>query len=126
MSETLIGVIIGALAAIVGSVIGALITYYLDFRRSRRIEKKEVYELVETSVFYTNPNMVKYLETPKLLDLIEKTQVKLSLYSNNVQLKTLYSQIGAYLLEENTNSTDKEFRLLCDTITELMRKDLNL
>ena len=50
MSETLLGAIIGAVAAIIGGIAGQIITYFIDKQKTKSYNKQLTYELVIKTV----------------------------------------------------------------------------
>ncbi|MFB0921182.1 MAG: hypothetical protein QMB62_09920, partial [Oscillospiraceae bacterium] len=81
MSETLLGVIIGASAAILGGIIGEIIKYCLENRIYKKELKCKAYELIERSVLQFGQSEL-YVSPREALMTLEEMKVKSLLYAS--------------------------------------------
>ncbi len=131
MSETLWGVVIGALAAIAGGIIGELLKFLLETLRFRRDKKVEAYESIYK---FSEPGRFESMITGDFesMDMLsfakvfEDSNAKVRLYASKT-VKRLYVQITD-LLKPGNADRDKldRFLELNNLLIIQMRKELKI
>lgn len=125
MSETLIGVIIGAASAILGGILGELVKFYLDIIREHKARRREVYIRIEKCLLYIeNTKMLNYLPTEDLRKLIEDSSPYIDLYASK-KIRVLYGSINELAKVQN-NNTNIELQEKIEKLKEIMRKELSI
>lgn len=125
MSEGLMGVAIGAVAAISGGLIGEIYKYHMEIQQYKRTRMQEAYELAERSIIQGGV-FCKFMSGDELRATIESTQIKFSLFASN-KAETLFDKISE--LNSRPQLTDNErieFDELHIQLIKQMRKDLNI
>lgn len=128
MSENLIGVIIGAVAAILGGAVGSMVTYYFNRRMFIQKEKKLTYELayeVLVELEESNPFRDKeYLRTKEFRDKCNRTHSRLVLYAPS-DIVDLYTRLLEILDSGGYGSVRyEEYCFYSEQLVSKMRKDL--
>ena len=91
MSETVIGAIIGALAALLGACIAAPITSWLEGKRFMREQRALAYEAAQRVIYSSGLTEPPY-DFKEHVQLIESAAVKMALYATP-RATTLFTEI---------------------------------
>lgn len=123
MTEALWGVIIGAIAAILGGAITQFITYYFDKKKGRRKKLCETYEAINKAIIITT-NM-DYYNSDEFKRLSLEAVSKVDLYTDYSIRKSFSDVMAIAMKTDKTDEDMKEYQAAIDIMTLLMRTELN-
>lgn len=122
MSEGLLGVIIGAIAAIAGGLLGELVKYKLEKQLGLIKQRSRVYEHIQKCIVRVD-NGCNYFSTEQQLKDIEEMSILTSLYASP-EVKKEVDILSEMLLAERSEILIKDITNQSLKIEKLMRRDL--
>lgn len=129
MTDTLIGAIIGAISAILGGVIGQMVTYFYNRKNVIREEKKVAYEAAENILFdlaIRNNNTYNEQEQNEYNKQFKMVSTKLALYAPE---HIVFSFTKLYELIESDEMNEiscNQYEKLSEQLLKEMKKDLGI
>ena len=128
MSESLVGVIIGAGAAILGGIIAQILNYSLSVKSMKREEKKKAYEAAQMllSNFESYNSRINDLSFQTKFSMqFKNATILLGLYApQNIQV--LFTRAYTILESGNEEISHQEYERACDDFNNAVRKDLGI
>lgn len=121
----MLGVVIGAVAAILGGLIGEIYKNHMATKQYRRERMQEAYELAERSLIQGGA-FLKYMPGDEVRTTIESTQIKFSIFASE-KAEYLFDRLSDLNVKpQMTDEEQGEFDDLHKQLIQQMRKDLGI